>query len=207
MKKYLLLLILLSTLNGFAQLPPAAILPVTHIGASYATLNGAALLPAQIQGTAFLYFTDPNKTKSVTITHDYVADSLVSIYISGLQPATTYKVQYVVLTPYYDAEDPFIDSTTFTTLDSAIFPEEISSVSLNQQLSIVPDPIVDVSHLVFPEINNAEMKITDITGRLVKTILVAGGKGVIDKRDFETGIYFYRVSTKDKIYTGRFSVK
>ena len=89
-------------------------------------------------------------------------------------------------------------------------PEIIALPEQPMSVNIYPNPLSDKAHITYyiPENNNVSIKIYDILGNYIKTIVdnyeVKGNYSkVIDGSDMTKGIYFYKMISSDKSITGK----
>ncbi|RMA64524.1 T9SS type A sorting domain-containing protein [Ulvibacter antarcticus] len=79
----------------------------------------------------------------------------------------------------------------------------------SEKIILSPNPLVNTSILNFPsEVSINQMKIYDITGRLVRSETVSKEYVSINAMDFRSGLYFYQVFSAGQIIkTDKFIVK
>jgi hypothetical protein len=73
---------------------------------------------------------------------------------------------------------------------------------------VFPNPVISSSTLKIEDINggNFSLEIFDVVGQLIRKTIISGQYS-INKGDFDSGIYIYRVSGSDGVATGRFVVE
>jgi len=74
------------------------------------------------------------------------------------------------------------------------------------EASITPNPATDVAILTFPNPSNEffTLKITDVTGRIIRTHEeIRGTTFIIQREELESGVYFYHLESDRKTATGK----
>ena len=77
----------------------------------------------------------------------------------------------------------------------------------NNTVLVYPNPASNVLHFEM-DINNATVKIIDVTGKTIKTVTANSNKFSIALTNFANGIYFYSIidANNNTISTNRFIV-
>jgi len=196
-------------LCGFAQTSTQyfRVLPPDPVSATYAVFH-AAILTDSVGPNMFFYYTDPNHQLTTNrYRYDNGADSLItSDTVFGLQCHQKYYAVILGFMPgQFGNVATAIDS--FYTLDTIGCTTTIKDMPANKSNLVYPIPVVEQSQLIIPELINCVAEVYDAMGRHVTSIIVNNGTGIIGRNDFKIGVYFYRVLTRQKIYTGRFIVQ
>ena len=77
----------------------------------------------------------------------------------------------------------------------------VSINELNNDFEIYPNPSTGVYHLQFgEELNNAEITITDISGKIIYQNTI---NGIIDISDNADGIYFLTIKSENKVFNSK----
>jgi hypothetical protein len=97
-------------------------------------------------------------------------------------------------------------------IDNIKFDYDVVSIKENQQanieLSVFPNPATTVINFNTPSIEALKIVAYDLTGKVVATELLDGGKGKMNTSGLTGGIYLYSVLGKDNqvLKTGKFNV-
>ncbi len=167
------------------------ILSTTLITATKATCNWNTIPGATQYQIAYKKLTGATWT-TVNTTSNYYQ-------LSGLTALTAYQWKVKAECPSgWKNFTSIIDFVTLPLKDEAVADQETGTIS------IYPNPVTDHISVVFNEPSDTyQIKITDVTGRLIKEIAApgAGNSNIqIDLRDVPVGIYFLTVSAAGTIY-------
>lgn len=105
----------------------------------------------------------------------------VEIYGSGSN-GCTYQPAYLQDSATLDFTNPFTGTISLSTIDTE---------NLNKKIILYPNPVKDILHFS-EEVSNT--KITDISGKMVKQIIISGKS--IDVSKLEKGNYIITAKTK-----------
>jgi uncharacterized repeat protein (TIGR01451 family) len=109
----------------------------------------------------------------------------------------------------FDQNPAILTNNVFNTLVS--FPTSTNPVSDDGEINIFPNPVSDESIL---QVNRKgkhtyKLEIYDASGRLVKTAEFSSSNYVLKKKDFDSGLYFYRLKEAQGSYikTGKMVIE
>jgi hypothetical protein len=75
----------------------------------------------------------------------------------------------------------------------------VADINKSMDLSIYPNPFTSQTNILFSqEQKNIRIRITDISGKEIKTIYFTGRKLTIDRAEMNAGIYFVQISDEQK---------
>jgi hypothetical protein len=96
----------------------------------------------------------------------------------------------------FDQENSAHDFTYFC-------PVSVEDISNNNSVSIFPNPTLDVLNI--DNVNGlTEIKIVDVTGKIVESIVPGNGSTVINTSKLSSGVYFVRLKSKDGFSSHKF---
>lgn len=112
----------------------------------------------------------------------------------------------------YPGGFPSYDSIFYSgCFHECIIITNLNVLSINEIISVCPNPIVDKSILKIPDsfsIKNATVGIYNIQGILVRKIKITEGRELyLDKSEFSAGLYFFKIINEHTIYSGKFLVQ
>lgn len=158
---------------------PTAI--ISNIQETKADINWNAMSSAQSYQYAIGTTATPPASGTATPGLNYNADQL--------NPGTQY---YIHLRSICGSNDISNWSTSgFTTR----YPASVGNVPAGNGIYIYPNPVIDALSIRINTVgNNANILLTDVTGRTIKHLAVDANELRIDMRDIATGVYLLRYS-------------
>jgi hypothetical protein len=91
--------------------------------------------------------------------------------------------------------EPFLTTYFWVRLTTGIHENN----SVNEQVSIYPNPFQEQATIKFPQTqNNVTIQIRDIYGKEIKTTLFSGKQYTIEKEEMKSGIYFVQIIDEKK---------
>lgn len=91
----------------------------------------------------------------------------------------------------------------FTYRLSTSAPLKIKEVSEAIDFSVYPNPFTHSATLDFATDEWHSVKVLDVLGKEIKSFIITGKKGIIEKRDIPSGIYIIQVSDRNKNQTNK----
>ena len=136
---------------------------------------------------------DLNDWKTIYLdTYSYNNDNLLSVFLEQ----------------YYDNKGLVNIQVTYYNYNP-LSSAEFILVNDNKTIIISPHPVVNISEISFPEINNeqAKLKIINLSGEIVKSIdITLQNRTFLDVRDLPSGIYTMQIITEKQIMIKQFIV-
>lgn len=117
-----------------------------------------------------------------------------------------YNTAYI----FFDQNPPVATNTTFNTLVNVIPVSVSENVMQPNGVIVMPNPMSDETHLIFPNSNNNlfYLKITSADGKIVGQDFTQTGHFVVKRGYMKPGVYFYKLSNRGrKSYFGKFIVQ
>ncbi|CAN5539339.1 hypothetical protein BH11BAC1_BH11BAC1_11290 [soil metagenome] len=86
----------------------------------------------------------------------------------------------------------------------ACMPVGVSELNNINDITISPNPITSQTTITFSETQmNTTIKITDLLGKVIRTLMFTGRQLVIDKAEMKPGIYFVQTTDEQKQITNK----
>jgi len=182
--------------TGYAVGKAGTILKTSNAGNSWVSLSSGT--------TKYLYsvfFTDSNIGYVVgdagTIIKTTNAGNTWTAEISGVTNVL-YSVFFTDANTGYAVGD---NGTILKTLNGGI--ADISELFNNENdISVYPNPAIN--NIIVESSQQAEIKISNIKGQLIKTIAANAGKACINVSEFSSGVYIVEVKTQKGIFRKKF---
>lgn len=132
--------------------------------------------------------------------------STTSLLINGLSPSRTYamSVKAKDAAANVSSISSILNVTTLNDISTGVFE------SKDNELTLYPNPVDNNLFLKMKSIGTAQITISDLNGRILKSIeeiISPDSKISIDLNSFESGIYLVKVRTKFNVLKGRFLKK
>lgn len=138
-----------------------------------------------------------NKDFNKTLTPGEDVD--IYTYIKAKQDTGTNTSYLAIFDPTDSANSVQIISLT---VNATLDPAGISSLNNGQEVRLEqnwPNPFSDVTNINFEMKNGGELKIHDLTGKLVKNMIVPVGKRTIQVSGLQPGMYFYSLWSEGQV--------
>lgn len=156
----------------------------------YITISNVLRIKVIIKSTdLFMGFTLPE-----TITTSYFWYNTLNKYAL----ATTSEVYY---------SGSIISSQAYYLIESDLVLGTKNSVLVDTNINIYPNPSKDFVYINNEYYNNLYIDILDITGSLIKSIVISNGQNQVNVSDLQSGIYLIKYLNKSQIYTKKLVIK
>jgi hypothetical protein len=131
-------------------------------------------------------------------------DTDSNIYLTGYYLSSPIAFDTIVLADAGNDDDIFLAKLSYGQLSV-----NNSKITINNNLFIYPNPSNTTFTISFNElqIQNAELKIFDITGRVVHEQTIINQKSEIINCPFASGIYFVKVSDGERVFVEKVVVE
>lgn len=92
----------------------------------------------------------------------------------------------------------------FTILDTSTQATSVHTISKNKTIILHPNPATDVVNIQLSDIKATTGSIVDVSGRVVKTVILHKGNNRISIAELNAGIYFIKIDTDHTSSTAQF---
>ncbi len=202
-----------SSYVGYQFTTPASMCTVpvnfttTALSSNSVTITWDAVASAQSYGIRFKPSSSSNWTNNTT-------SNTNSRTVVGLMPGTSYDFQFrsncIGEASSFSPTYTIITNTSFNSSDPTTLSGRSSGIGEISSVKIYPNPTAEVLYVSFeaPQAVETTIRVTDITGRVVKEMYYTSTEGYnqteISFGDLAQGVYMLQVSSVDGwLYTGR----
>jgi hypothetical protein len=128
-------------------------------------------------------------------------DKFCHIYVSGDFYGGSLVIGTTTLSQL-GGEDPFVAKYTFSCQG---IPDHMEERSVGSNLTIYPNP--NSGQFIVQTNSSARFEVINITGEIILSSEISEGKNNFDLKNFSKGIYFYRISSEEKVFRGKMVVE
>ena len=126
-----------------------------------------------------------------------------------------YKYDFWQFTPVYKAVMEYLVDTTTGVISGQTFfndenPVSVSELTVNHDLAIYPNPVIDYINIQPSFTGNASVEIYNVQGKILinqKYTLQINTPLKLDVSSFEKGLYFVKITNESTTYSNKFIVK
>ena len=145
-----------------------------------------------------------NTTGNPTLSDNFTTETVVNnTFISSISNLVEDTQYYARSYATNSAGTQYGNQISFSTLPSSIFNVD------NDEIMIYPNPVSDKLYVYYKNKDILSIKITDITGRIIKGNNITSGISVfeIDLSNLTSGVYFIEIDTENSKIISKFVVK